>query len=140
MEEENLDDIEEEDIALKPRHNAIHLIRASGLEYTKSVDDISKIENLKNDAIVINEDVSHVNMEEIVLNIQKDAPWKNSVQVELNDSFGLFFAKIKTLSQTCYQMVKWMEHSYAWVEERYLRNYVKNTKKALAKRTKAHQK
>jgi ABC-type phosphate transport system ATPase subunit len=101
---------------------------------------VSKIENLKNDINELNHDTSDVNMEEIVINMHNRRKSSNECKpVELSENVGIFFTKIKKLSQTCYQMVKWMEHSYSWVEERYLRNFVNNTKKALAKRTNSHE-
>lgn len=40
-----------------------------------------------------------------------------------------FFQKVKKLCETSVQMVKWIEQSYKWVENRYLKNFLKNINK-----------
>jgi hypothetical protein len=53
---------------------------------------------------------------------------------EYNKNISLFMNKLLKLCQTCSQMVKWVDQSYRWIEERYLRNSIKDTKKSLLKR------
>jgi len=48
---------------------------------------------------------------------------------EHNKSLIVFFKKMKKLSDTSCQMVKWIEQSYKWVENRYLRDQLKKNQK-----------
>jgi hypothetical protein len=55
---------------------------------------------------------------------------------EYNKHISFFVSKLIKLSQTCSQTVKWIDQSYKWIEERYLSNFIKDTKKSLIKRSK----
>jgi hypothetical protein len=58
---------------------------------------------------------------------------------EYNKHISFFISKVIKLCQTSTQMIKWIDQSYNWIEDRYLSNSIKDTKKSLIKRTKAQE-
>jgi hypothetical protein len=67
------------------------------------------------------------NLKVIKLNILEEEKQLNLE--EHNTSLMVFFKKLKKLSDTSCQIVKWIEQSYKWVENRYLRDHLKKNQK-----------
>jgi hypothetical protein len=112
--------------------NGDHEMPSESNNNFKEINTAPIFRSMRSHDVVIKKSLPHLHQHEVKCNCKGKFD-------EYNKHISLFMSKLIKLCQTCSQMVKWMDQSYRWIEERYLKNSIKDTKKSLLKRSKVQE-